>query len=172
MVEGAPPVPMVVRNLVIAVDGTPAGRTPLAVTTYPPANADHVYDNAVVKVFFSKPVSGIDERTLVLTDSRGSIVPSSVDQIGSGTWGLFPNQIVLKAGETYHVRLKAGVCDYSKNCTKQDIAWTFTVSKDAGAARGNTDIPMAFALPAPESNNLGATQARARVTAGKRLARK
>jgi len=172
VVEGAPPVPMVVRNLVLTLDGTQADRAPLAVTTYPPANADRVYDNAVIKVFFSKPVSGIDERTLVLTDSRGAAVPASVDQIGSGTWGLFPNQIALKAGETYHARLKAGVCDSSKNCTKQDIAWTFTVSKDAETARGNTDIPLAFALPAQESTNFRTTQARAPIPAGKRLAAK
>jgi hypothetical protein len=172
VVEGAPPVPMVVRNLVIGVDGTQPDRAPLAVTTYPPANAERVYDNPVIKVFFSKPVLGVDERSLLLTDSRGSVVPSSVDQIGSGTWGLFPNQIVLKAGETYHARLRAGVCDYSKNCTKQDIAWTFTVSKDSDSARGNTDIPLAFALPAQEPAGIRAAQTRGRVPAAKPLARK
>jgi hypothetical protein len=153
VVEGAPPVPMVVRNVVIPVEGMPADHRPLQTATYPAAGADRVYQNGVVKVFFSKPVTGVDMRSFTLTDSHGTAVPGWVDQVGAGAWGLFPNQVILKGGETYTARLKAGVCDLSGNCTKQDLVWRFTVSKEAGQGDGDTSIPQGFGLPAPASSS-------------------
>jgi hypothetical protein len=153
VVEGAPPVPMVVRNWVMTVEGMPADHRPLQTATYPAAGAPGVYQNAVVKVFFSKPVNGVDTRNFTLTDSQGAAVPAWVDQVGAGAWGLFPNQVILKGGETYTARLKAGVCDYSGNCTKQDLVWRFTVSKEAGQGSGDTTIPQGFTLLAPASTS-------------------
>jgi hypothetical protein len=147
VVEGAPPVPMVVRNWIITVEGMPADHRSLQTALYPAAGATRVYQNAVVKVFFSKPVTDVDTRNFTLTDSSGAAVPAWVDQVGAGAWGLFPNQVILKAGETYTARLKAGVCDSSGNCTKQDFVWRFTVSKEAEQASGDTTIPQGFTLP-------------------------
>lgn len=151
VVEGAPPVPMVVRNWVMTVEGMPADRRPLQTATYPAADAASVYQNAVVKVFFSKPVTGVDTRNFTLTDSHGVAVPAWVDQVGAGAWGLFPNQVILKGGESYTARLKAGVCDSIGNCTKQDLVWRFAVAKEAEQGSGDTTIPRAFTLPAPAS---------------------
>src|SRR5262249_50167719 len=150
VVEGAPPVPMAVRSFMVAVAGTPADHTPLQVHTYPLPDAQQVYPSAVVKIFFSKPVHDVDTKTLTLTDSHGAAVPAWVDQIGPGTWGLFPNQVLLHAGETYTARLKGGVCDLAGNCTKQDVVWHFKVAKDAETAQGDTSIPFGFALPSLE----------------------
>ena len=147
VVEGAPPVPMVVRNIVIPVTGAPADKTPLRVATYPATGASHVYQDAVAKVFFSRPVGNLDTRTFTLVDSHGAQVPAWVDQIGDGVWGLFPNQVILKGGETYTARLKAGVCDLTGGCTNQDVVWKFTVSKEPGQGSGDTSIPIAFKLP-------------------------
>ena len=67
----------------------------------------HLQD-AVVKAFFSKPVRGVDRSSFTLVDSRGRKVPASVDQIGDGTWALFPDRVFLSGGETYTARLAAG----------------------------------------------------------------
>jgi len=146
VVEGAPPVPMVVRNQLIAVEGAPPDRSPVAAETYPLPGANQVYQNAVVKVFFSKPVRGLDAGAFTLTDSHGTVVPAWVDQIGAGAWGLFPNQILLNRGETYTARVKAGVCDLSGNCSRQDLVWRFAISKNAAQEAGNTAIPAGFTL--------------------------
>jgi hypothetical protein len=124
----------------------PEDRSPLQITTYPASGAHEVYQNAVVKVFFSRPVQGVDIRNFTLSDSHGSIVPAWVDQVGDGAWGLFPNQIQLHGGETYTARLKSGACDLSGNCTREDIVWRFTVSKEAGQGKGDTEIRPGFAL--------------------------
>ncbi len=143
VVEGAPPVPMVVKNWVITVDGA-ADKTPLRVGTYPMPNATQVYQDAVVKATFSKPVRGVNAQTFILTDSKGTQVPAWVDQIGDGTWGLFPNPVLLKGGETYTARLKSGICDQFNNCTRGDMIWKFTVSKDPNQGYGDSTIPMGF----------------------------
>jgi hypothetical protein len=143
VVEGAPPVPMVVKNWVISVDSAP-DKTPLRVGTYPTPGASQVYQDAVAKVVFSKPVRGVNAQTFTLADSKGAQVPAWVDQIGDGTWGLFPNPVLLKGGETYTARLKSGVCDQFNNCTHQDVMWKFTVSKEAGQGYGDSTIPMGF----------------------------
>lgn len=159
VVEGAPPVPMVVRNLLLPIQGAPADHSPLQMATYPAAGAQNVYQDAVAKVFFSRPVRDLDARSFILTDSHGTVVPALVDQVGAGAWGLFPGQVFLKGGETYTARLKAGVCDLSGYCTKQDLAWRFTVSKEANAAQGDTTIPMAFDLGRNGSTKAPATSA-------------
>jgi len=153
VVEGAPPVPMVVRNWVIAVDGAPADKTSLRLAVYPAAGTQNAYQDTVVKAFFSRPVRGVDTRSFTLTDSAGKQIPAWVDQVGDGTWGLFPDPVLLKPGESYSAHLKAGVCDLSGQCTKQDTVWRFTVSKEPSQAAGDTSIPVGFALPAAAPAN-------------------
>jgi hypothetical protein len=145
VVEGAPPVPMIVRDLVISIDGAAKEHAPPRMATYPPPGANDVYQDAVVKVFFSEPVQHVDSFTL--SDLQGTRVPASIDQIGDGTWGLFADKVFLTGGETYTARLKAGVCDLFGNCTRQDLVWRFTVSKESGHGTGDTTIPIGFGLP-------------------------
>ena len=144
VVEGAPPVPMIVRSWTIAVAGGAAPKAAPRVHTYPTADASRAYIDAVPKVSFSAPVQGIDRNNFTLTDSRGTTVPAWVDQIGDATWGLFPDGIKLTPGETYTARLKAGVCDTSKQCTTDDVVWKFTVTHDPEQAEGDTSVPVGF----------------------------
>jgi hypothetical protein len=152
VVEGAPPVPMVVRNLVVLIAGTPKDSEPLEIGTYPAVGARQVQQDAVIKVFFSKPVSALDGHTFVVSDSRGKQVPARIDQIGASTWGLFADQVLLHAGETYTARLKAGVCDLFHNCTSNDLSWRFTIAKGGAQSAGDTSIPLGFAVPLPSAN--------------------
>jgi hypothetical protein len=144
VVEGAPPMPMVVRNFVIPVQGASADKTRPGVGTYPSSGANAAYQDVVAKVFFSKPVRPLADGSLTLADSHGVQIPGEIGQIGDGTWGFFPAQVLLKPGERYTARLKGGVCDWSGNCTSQDTTWSFTVSKDPEKATGDTTIPMGF----------------------------
>ncbi len=153
VVEGAPPVPMVVRNWVISVDGGSAGTSVPRVATYPEAGARSAYQDTVVKVSFSEPVRGVSSSNFILTDSHGNNVPAWVDQVGDGTWGLFPDSIVLKAGESYTARLKAGICGLSGNCIREDKVWKFTVTKDPAQGTGDTTIPAGFTLPAQHTSS-------------------
>jgi hypothetical protein len=146
VVEGAPPVPMVVGNLLVRLTGPAANERPLTVRSYPVPGAESVYQDAVVKVSFSRPVGGIPVGAFTLTDSRGRDVPAWIDQIGDGTFGLFPNQILLKAGETYTARLKAGICALGGTCTPSDLQWRFTVAREAEQGSGNTTVPIGFPL--------------------------
>ena len=102
---------------------------------------------SVVKVSFSQPVSGVDNNSLTLTDSHGRKVPAWVDQIGDGVWGLFPDPVLLKPGETYNVLLKRGICAFSGACTRQDTLWKFTVCKEANQGTGDTSIARGFVVP-------------------------
>ena len=147
VVEGAPPVPMIVRNWVISIDRASARATPLRVATYPSPGATDVYQGAVVKVFFSEPVSGVDARRFRVTDSRGVPLPGRVDQIGEGAWGFFPNQVLLGSGKGYTARLKAGICDVYNHCIQDDVVWRFTVSRDPVGGTGDTSIPAGFRVP-------------------------
>jgi hypothetical protein len=151
VVEGAPPVPMVVRNWMISVDGVPADKSGPRVAVYPAAGTQKAYQDTVVKVFFSKPVRGVDSRNFTLTDSKGKQVPAWVDQVGDATWGLFPDPVLLKPGESYSAHLKAGICDISGQCTRQDTTWRFTVCKEPSQGAGDTSIPIGFAIPEPGS---------------------
>ncbi|HLJ25075.1 MAG TPA: Ig-like domain-containing protein [Candidatus Angelobacter sp.] len=161
VVEGAPPVPMVVRNFVIPVQGAAPDKTRPQVATYPQQGASSAYQDTVPKVFFSRPIRPIDSHSFTVADSHGVQLPGDVGQIGDGAWGFFPNQVLLKPGERYTARLKAGVCDWSGNCTAQDVVWSFTVSKDVEHASGDTTIPMGFHLP---SANAGPSPATSRAS--------
>jgi len=145
VVEGAPPVPMIVRNVVVAVEGAPPDTSAPSLRTYPAANSEHVYQDVVVKAFFSKPVRGVDAKTFTLEDASGNAVPAWVDPIGDGAWGLFPSSIVLEGGKTYTARLKGGVCDVTGNCTAHDTVWKFAVAADAAQGTGDTSVPIGFA---------------------------
>jgi len=144
VVEGAPPVPMIVRNWVIAVDGAVADTTPARLATYPAPGAHDVYTDAVAKVSFSEPVTGVDARTFTLVDDKGAAVPADVDQIGAGTFGLFPHTIKLKPGATYTARLAAGIADAAGNRTTDERTWTFSIAAAPEHAIGNTAVPAAF----------------------------
>jgi hypothetical protein len=147
VVEGAPPVPMIVRNWVIPIDGAVADRTPPRLASYPEPGARNVYPDAVVKVSFSEPVSGVDARTFTLTDAAGAQVPAAVDQIGPGSFGLFAHRVLLQAGATYTAHLAAGVADAAGNRTTEARSWTFTIAADADHATGNTAVPETFSIP-------------------------
>ncbi|HYU32911.1 MAG TPA: Ig-like domain-containing protein, partial [Thermoanaerobaculia bacterium] len=143
VVEGAPPVPMEVRNWVIDITGT-TDTTPPAITTYPANAATDVYQDVVVKAHFSEPVTGIDTTTFTLTDSNGLTVPAFVDQIGDRTWALFPHSIFLNTRAVYTAHLAAPICDTNNNCLTQPISWSFTITRTAGAGTGNTSVPLGF----------------------------
>jgi hypothetical protein len=144
VVEGAPPVPMIVRNAIISIDGAPADHGAPRVATYPSAGADRVYQDVVVKAFFSRPMRGVDAHDFTLTDSHGAAVPAWVDQIGDGAYGLFPNQILLKGGETYTAHLAAGLCDTAGDCTPGETTWTFQVTPEPEQGAGDTSVPSGF----------------------------
>ena len=141
VVEGAPPVPMRGATSVIPLTQT-ADTTPPTATPYPQTGAINVYEDVVVKVVFSEPVTGVDATTVILTDAQGTAVPASVAQIGDYTWGLFPHQVFLTRGETYTARVAASVCDYAKNCLGQDLTWRFTITDTPGGGQGDTSIPL------------------------------
>jgi hypothetical protein len=146
VVEGAPPVPMVVRNFTIAVTGAPADESAPRVGVYPAPGAARAYLDTVPKVFFSRPVTGVTATTFTLTDPTGAPVPAWVDPIGDGVWGLFANQVLLKPGATYTAHLAAGICDAATptSCTTDGAEWKFTVALDADAAEGDTGVPLGF----------------------------
>jgi hypothetical protein len=142
VVEGAPPVSMEVRTTLIGLNASDAGRD-LTVSTYPVDGATDVYNDVVVKVTVSEPVSNLDATTLTLADSRGRPVPASVDQIGDGTWALFAHRVFLEPGETYRVRL-ARVCALSGRCAPDAIVWRFTTAAENVPGRGDTSVPPGF----------------------------
>jgi hypothetical protein len=145
VVEGAPPVPMTVHSWTIQVAGAAPDRTPPVVTAmYPLPYADRAYEDAVVKVSFGEPVRGVNAGNFTLVDAAGAPVAAWVDQIGAGTFALFPSAIHLKKGGRYTARLAAGVCDLSENCTTQDLSWSFTVAVDPEQATGDTSVPLSF----------------------------
>jgi hypothetical protein len=145
-VEGAPPVPMAVRNLVITINGAQPVPRPLDIAVYPPSGAGHVYQDIVVKAFFPAPVRSINPAMFTLKDSRGAVVPASVGQIGDGTWALFPSQVFLERGGVYTARLAAGICDVVDRCTTRDLTWSFTVAEEEGKGEGDTSVPMGFTV--------------------------
>jgi hypothetical protein len=145
VVEGSPPVPMEVRNWVIRVEGARVRSTaPGVVVAYPRPGAGNVSPVAVPKVSFSEPVVGIDRRTFALFDATGARVPASVQQIGEGTWGLFPDRVFLSSGRIYTARISAGVCGYANSCTTRAVAWTFTIAPNGRSGDGETTIPEGF----------------------------
>lgn len=150
VVEGSPPVPMEVRTWLIdvgegATTAKEAKAGELRVSTYPHANAANVYRDVVVKATFSTPVTNLDVHAFTLHDRTGALVPASIDQIGDGTWGLFPHRVFLEAGAAYTARLSGRVCDPSGRCTVVTRSWTFTIAAEDGAAQGDTRVPIGFA---------------------------
>jgi len=145
VVEGAPPVPMEVRSVVIRIDGEKgSGAAPSLVAAYPRPDAADVFLDVVPKASFSEPVTRVDAATFTLSDAAGDRVPASVHQIGDGTWGLFPDRVFLTSGETYTARIAAGVCGTGTACTTKAIEWKFTVAARPDQAAGDTTIPAAF----------------------------
>jgi Big-like domain-containing protein len=148
VVEGAPPVPMEVRNWVIHVSGGARTDAPPAVAAvYPRPGAADTFASVVPKVSFSEPVANVDGRTFVLVDAKGARVPASVHQVGDGTWGLFPDRIFLTRGATYTARLAPGVCGFAGQCTAQPMEWTFTVAARKEDEAGDTSVPAGFPIP-------------------------
>jgi hypothetical protein len=143
VVEGSPPVPMEVRNWLIRVNGSNRRRD-VSVSVYPAPDATDVYRDVVVKATFSEPVIGVDAATLTLRDSRGTVVPASVDQIGDGTWALFPHQVFLKPNERYSVRLDGRICGLDGNCLRAPRSWRFATVAEDGTGHGDTRIPEGF----------------------------
>jgi Big-like domain-containing protein len=143
VVEGAPPVPMEVKNWVINITGS-TDTTPPAATVYPANGATDVFQDAVVKVHFSEPVTGIDASKFTLVDGNGISVPAFVDQIGDRSWALFPHNVFLNVRAVYTARVRAPICDFNNNCLNQDVTWSFTITRTAGAGTGNTSIPLGF----------------------------
>jgi len=148
VVEGSPAVPMIVRNWVIAIKDAPVDKMPPQVATYPADGASNAYQDVVVKAFFSKPVHGVDASSFTLTDSHGARIPAWVDQIGDGAWGLFPNPVLLKAGEKYTARLK-------REITGKDVEWSFKVAPDGAEGSGDTSVPMGFTAQKPLPDGRG-----------------
>jgi hypothetical protein len=144
VVEGSPPVPVEVRNWVIRVDGSPQSRQ-VGVDVYPVPHAKDVHRDVVVKAFASEPITGLDATTFTLRDSRGAIVPASVDQIGDATWALFPHRVFLEAGETYTARIDARLCGFDGPCATTRRSWRFTTVKD-GAGTGDTRVREGFGV--------------------------
>ena len=84
VVEGTPPVPMHVANSVIPLTRT-TDTTPPTAAPYPRAEATDVYEDVVVKVFFSEPVTGVDVTTVTLTDAQGTF---TLEQVPPGHYEL------------------------------------------------------------------------------------
>jgi len=146
VVEGSPPVPMEVANWLIDITGSPDTTAPTVHEMYPMDGAVDVYDDAVVKVTFSEPVTGVDASSFTLVDSGGLSVPAFVSQIGDGTWGLFPHDIFLSTRETYTARVvaTAPICDLNGNCLTQDVVWSFDTTDTEGAGVGDTSVFLGF----------------------------
>jgi hypothetical protein len=145
VVEGAPPVPMEVRNWVIRIEGHQPGAAPAAVAAlYPRSGTTSAYADTIPKASFTEPVTGVDGRTFTLADGSGARVPASVHQIGDGTWGLFPDRIYLKAGARYTARLAPGICNTAQVCTTRPTEWTFTIAAKKDDEAGDTSIPAGF----------------------------
>lgn len=150
VVEGSAPVLMEMRNRVVHINGAPADTEPPGLFgTYPANGAIDTYLDVVPKVFFSEPVTNVDDSTFTLTDSSGLTIPGFVRQVGDGAWAFFPGPINLEGREDYTATVAAGVCDQAGNCTPQPITWTFTTARDAADGTGNTSVPIGFGVPSP-----------------------
>jgi hypothetical protein len=136
---------MTVKTRVVHLRGEQGRRpAPSIARRYPSPDTTTAPAAAVVKITFSEPVTGIDARNFTLTDPTGAAVASSVDQIGDGTWALFPDHVFLHAGATYRVRLAPGVCGVDGACTTQAITWQFTVAAGAESVTADTRVPLGF----------------------------
>ena len=151
VVEGAPPVPMEVRNWVINVAGRQDEVRPELIAKYPSQGSDQVYDDVVVKAAFSEPVRNLSADDFQMTDSQGRRVPAFVDQISDGTWALFAHEIFLQKGEKYTVRIDGGVCDFGGNCTTKPVVWSFRTVEEGARGTGDTRALTGFTAAPPVS---------------------
>jgi len=143
VVEGAPPVPVEVGSWVINVTGVTDTQPPAATNLYPADAAVDAHLDAVVKIDFSEPVTGVDSTTFTLS-TGGVTVPAYVDQLSDGTWGLFVHDTVLAGNTTYTATVAAPVCDYNNNCTMTDIVWSFTTARDYAGGTGDSSWTLGF----------------------------
>jgi hypothetical protein len=88
--------------------------------------------------------AGLDATAFTLRDSRDALVPASVDQIGDGTWALFPDQVFLKFNEIYTARIDGRLCGFDGYCRTTKRTWRFTTAADEGAGKGGTRVPPGF----------------------------
>jgi len=144
VVEGAPPVPMVAHSITLAIAGATPPKAEPRVGLYPRPGARQAHRDTVVKVAFSAPVEGVDQRSFFLTDAKGARVPAWVDPIGDGVFGLFPDPVLLTPGAKYSVHLAPGICDAAGNCTRAGKDWSFTVAENDDSSEGDTSIPSGF----------------------------
>jgi hypothetical protein len=146
VVEGAPPVTMAVKNFAIAMTGAPVDTSAPRVGVYPLPGAARAHLDTVPKVFFSRPVTGVTDKTFTVTDPSGAVLPAWVDPIGDGVFGLFANQILYKPGAIYTAHLAAGICDAAQptSCTHDGAEWTFTIAADGDSSEGDSSVPMGF----------------------------
>ena len=120
VVEGAPPVPMIVRNWVIA--DRRRRRRPRRRRAWPPTRRRaprDVYPDVVVKVVVLRAGHAASTRArFTLTDAAGAPVPAAVDQIGPGTLRPVPPPRAAAAGRDLHgAPRRPGVCDAAGNRT-------------------------------------------------------
>jgi hypothetical protein len=144
VVEGAPPVPMVVRDAVVALEGSAPDAEPPILEGYPLPGESRAYRDTVVKVFASEPLADLDAGTFTLTDAAGHRVPAHVDPIGAAAWGLFPDAVLLCPGAAYTAHVARGICDVSGNCTREPLSWRFTVAGEGDPGSGDTSVPAGF----------------------------
>jgi len=143
VVEGAPPVPVELGSWVINVTGVTDTQPPAATKLYPADGAANAHIDAVVKVDFSEPVTGVDASSFTLS-SGGVTVPAYVDQLSDGTWGLFVHDTVLAGNATYTATVAAPICDYNNNCTMTDIVWSFSTARDYAGGTGDSSWTLGF----------------------------
>ena len=134
---------MEVVSHVINITGNTDTSIPTA-TTYPVDGAVDTYLDLVPKVTFDEPMIGLDNTNVTLVDSNGLTVPIFVDQIGDGTWAIFPHQVFLDTTEVYTARVAAGVCDFNNNCTTSDIVWSFETARKTADGVGDTSVLLGF----------------------------
>jgi hypothetical protein len=93
-------------------------------------------------------------------------VPAAVDQIGEGTWGLFPDRVFLKAGETYTARVAAGLCGVEDDCTPREVVWSFKTAPSRDGGQGDTSVASGFPGPSPDHPGLPPAVSSVRTEAG------
>jgi hypothetical protein len=151
-VEGAPPVPMEVRNAVINISGQTDTLRPTVTKVSPANSATNVTPDAVIRVKFSEPVKGVDKTSLYLTQS-GRTVPALVEQIDDTTWSIFPYDLDvtkkdIQGGETfllfdtdYVVNVDASkVKDFNNNFMSTSFTSTFKTASGVSSG-GDTTAP-------------------------------
>ena len=147
VVEGAPPVPMAVKNFTIAIAGTPGDATPpraRASTRQPGAPRAHL--DTVPKVFFSRPVTGVSA-THVHAHRRQRRRAAGVGRPDRRRRvGPVRQPDPVQAGRDLHGAprrrdLRGG---RPTACTQDGAEWTFTIAADAESSDGDSGVPLGF----------------------------